>query len=177
MWCLNKIAKEDLERKTFLSVGTNSEVDLVDLTKRGAAVTVIRDSSDAAEGVRETLPFADQSFDYVWCTNLSYIPGADARIQDILRVLKHGGRAFALLSAENSYHHWVIQFFRRGLVSGLLTQYSLSEVLARGEQTRSSIPNRSIRHYTKQRAHQLFASFRGKRVVRHGRILLVEAVK
>src|SRR5262249_15115105 len=77
------------------------------------------------------MPPIENSFDLVYCDGLSHVVRPTVLVQSISRILKPGGHVYAIVEAENSCHHWVVQFLRMGLVSGLLTQFSLAGMLSR----------------------------------------------
>src|SRR5262249_11323031 len=120
----------------------------------------------------------ENSFDVVYCLGLSHVVRPGLLLQSVARVLKPGGHVYAIVDGENSYHHWVVQFWRMGLVSGLLTQFSMAELLSRElEAPAGSEEEKASRVYTKERVRELFAPFQKLRIVRGGRDLFIRATK
>lgn len=58
----------------------------------------------------DPLPFADEAFDLVWCTEvIEHVVKPEFTLAEINRVLKHSGKL--LLSTPNSFF-WVFRLFR-----------------------------------------------------------------
>src|SRR5262249_46781945 len=99
----------------------------------------------------DELPFADDSFDLIYSTSvLSQTNAPSALMEEISRILRPGGQLALLAARRNSIQYWGVYFFRHGLVNGLLTQFSMAEILSRSSKTTP---------YTKEQLCDLAASF------------------
>jgi glycosyltransferase involved in cell wall biosynthesis len=110
------------------------------------------------------LPFTDRSFDFVFCPDISVHADPQESVGEIWRVLQPGGEVFVLAYAEDSYYHWIMQFLRMGMINGLLSQFSLSEVISRDTEVAGANGKFQARPYTKDTLRRLFSSFDDVRI-------------
>lgn len=76
-----------------LAVGLDPSLELLAVARRLAAEAGLDDRIEFREGNVLRLPFPDGSFDVVVCaTVLSHVPGGEAAISELARVLRPGGR-------------------------------------------------------------------------------------
>jgi glycosyltransferase involved in cell wall biosynthesis/SAM-dependent methyltransferase len=167
--------------KKVLEIGTGVGTDLVQFAKNGAEVTYLNPSAPNLALAQENFalrnlhcyfvhdtgqeqpPFEIGVFDLVYCCDFSYVSNPGGLVSRIRKVLKPSGQVVALALAENSYHHWFIQFLRMGIISGLLDQFSMAEIVSR-EHAATGEEKRIVRTYTGGRLRQLFAAFRDVRI-------------
>ena len=76
-----------------LAVGVDPSPALLAIARELAQATPFGDRVEFREGNALRLPFPDRSFDAVICvTVLSHVPGGEAAIPELVRVLRSGGR-------------------------------------------------------------------------------------
>jgi len=76
-----------------LAVGLDPSSELLAIARELAQEAGLGERVEFREGDVRRLPFADGSFDVVLCvTVLSHVPGGEAAIPELLRVLRSGGR-------------------------------------------------------------------------------------
>jgi len=100
--------------KKALDLGCREQYWTDKLKARGFAVVSVdlepQNESVLRVDANDPLPFADASFDLVWCTEvLEHVVKPSVTLREINRVLKPGGKL--LLSTPNS-RFWVFQMFR-----------------------------------------------------------------
>lgn len=76
--------------------GLDSSTEFLAIAKKSAAEAGLSDCIDFQAGTLSRLPFADDTFDWLWCKDTFY-PGAviadpAAELQELIRVVKPGGR-------------------------------------------------------------------------------------
>jgi ubiquinone/menaquinone biosynthesis C-methylase UbiE len=95
-------------------------VQCVDVSATNIETTTrnLRDRSlnnfEAHLGTLERLPFADQTFDFVWCNGVlqhAAVPGAC--LAELARVLKVGGSAWIYVYGAGGLYWWCVDQFRR----------------------------------------------------------------
>src|SRR5437867_3445816 len=80
----------------------------------------------------ERLPFEDDSFDVVYSNGvIHHTPNTADVVKEMFRVLRPGGRAIVMVYAENSWHYWNQLVYVLGLNDGLLTTWSMGEIMSR----------------------------------------------
>jgi len=193
---LKEIPFRDYAGKQVLEIGRGIGMDLLQFAKHNADVTYLNPSAANLTLAEENfqlrnlkglflpqaegpLPFHGNTFDLVYCTELSHVAEPAAFNREVLRVLKPGGQVLAVVYAENSYHHWIAQFLGMGLISGLLTQFSIAEIISRDLGVTGN-SNQVVTIYTKENLRQVFSPFgdiriRADRMV--GPNLLIRAIK
>jgi SAM-dependent methyltransferase len=83
-------------------------------------------------GDAERTPFADGSFDFIFSWGvLHHTPDTPRTFLEIHRILKPGGRFFAMLYQRHSWHYWVNKMFKWGLARGKLLQMNRQEIANR----------------------------------------------
>jgi ubiquinone/menaquinone biosynthesis C-methylase UbiE len=76
-----------------VAVGLDPSPALLDVARELAREACLGDRIELYEGSALRLPFPDRSFDAVLCaTVLSHVPGGEAAIPELVRVLRPGGR-------------------------------------------------------------------------------------
>lgn len=84
----------------------------VDTTKRNAEKFGYSNVA-VQQGTLEALPFADASFDVVWCNGvLQHAAQPDLCLAEITRVLKPGGRAWIYVYGAGGVYWYAVKFFR-----------------------------------------------------------------
>jgi hypothetical protein len=141
-----------------------------------AGQAVFQITSDMSLDAIEREP--SETFDLVYCPALSTIADATNFLAHVRRVLKHSGKVVVVADAENSYDHWVNQFWRTGLLHGLLTQFSIGDIRRRNRGIND--PKVNITTYTGEKLGQLFTGFTRVRIHRSqifGSDFILEATK
>jgi ubiquinone/menaquinone biosynthesis C-methylase UbiE len=135
-----------LEGKQVLEVGCGLGAHTEMLCRYGAKVTSIDLSptsinttkrrlalkgldAKVMEADAENLPFANESFDYVWSWGvIHHSPDTVKCAQEITRVLKPGGRLGIMLYHRNSLYNWINVIFRYGIMKGELIKSSIQDL-------------------------------------------------
>ena len=84
------------------------------------------------EGDAEAMPFPAESFDLVSSNGvLHHTPNIAAALAECRRVLRPGGTFTAILYNRHSFHYWISQVMRHGLLRGrLFRSGSMTNVLS-----------------------------------------------
>lgn len=144
-------------------MGANvSAIDLTDtaieLTKRRFALYGL--SADIQVGDAETIPYPDNTFDYVlvWGV-IMHTPDTEGAIKEIHRVLKPGGRVAAMMYNRNSLHwRWFI-VFGKGILRAQLLRYSLQELTNRYTDGADVGGNMLTKFYTPKQLLRIWSVF------------------
>ena len=134
---------------------TQRKFDLMDDMARGCQAL----QSDA-----ENLPFADATFDIVYSNGvLHHTPDTQGAIDEVLRVLKPGGRAVIMLYCKSSWHYWFNLVFCVGLLKGQIFSgaHWVGRATEWGGKNAQSVQNPITRAYTAGGIRRLFANFSG----------------
>jgi len=108
----------------------------------------------------ESLPFPAASFDLVYSNGvLHHTPNTVSVVQEILRVLRPGGRAIVMLYAEDSLHYWRKLVWLFGVRARLLDSVSMGEIMSRQVERSANDARPLVKVYTKRRAEALFTGF------------------
>lgn len=130
----------------------------VDITRRATRLSRQRLRSRPLPGSvvqadGEVLPFVDQSFDFVWSWGvLHHFPESESAIQEILRVLRPGGRVSLMVYYHHSLVHWINIILVRGILMGQLLFHSLPDL------RRKYSDGLLVRFYRRQELTTLLAS-------------------
>jgi ubiquinone/menaquinone biosynthesis C-methylase UbiE len=73
-------------------VAVDRQIDFIDEARRRAALIGVDDRVEFAQGDMTALPFADNTFDLIWCEGAAYIMGVEAALRSWRGLLKPGGR-------------------------------------------------------------------------------------
>ncbi len=166
-----------------LEIGAGIGTDLAQFARHGARVTDIDLSRGhlalAEENFRlrglnasfihmdaERLPFPEGAFDLVYTNGvIHHTPNTANLVSEIYRVLRPGGRAIAMVYAENSWHYWSQQVFHLGLSTGLLDETSVGESMSRHVEMGQTGARPLVKVYTKTRLRNLFRQFQDIAIV------------
>jgi len=170
--------------RDVLEIGGGMGTDLAQFARYGARVTDVDLSSGhltlakenfAVRGLRgrfiqrdaESLPFDDHTFDLVYSNGvLHHTPNTKAAIEEIVRVLRPGGRVIVMMYAENSLHYWRTIFWNMGLREGQLRRYSMGELMSRSvERSENASAHPLVKAYTRSRLKALFSTFSNIEIV------------
>lgn len=139
----NVVSADFTQTATKLTRGLLKEVDL--------PARVIQ--ADAT-----SLPFKEEVFDCVYCFGvLHHILNVEKAIAEIKRVLKTGGQLMGMLYHKDSllYAHSIV--YLRGIKEGLLSKFTIDEILSRYSERREGNPY--TKAYTKKEARRLFSRY------------------
>lgn len=148
----------------------------IDLTERAVEHTGRRFDlfglkSDLRAANAESLPFADESFDLVYSWGvLHHSPNTAHAIDEVWRVLRHGGRARIMIYHKHSLVGYML-WLRYGLLAGRPWR-SLSDIYAH------HLESPGTKAYTVDEARALFSKFAEVRistVLTHGDLLESDA--
>jgi len=161
-----------------LEIGGGMGTDLAQFARHGAAATDVDLSSGHLSLARENftlrglhgefvlhdaerLPFANSWFDLVYSNGvLHHTPNTRGVVEEILRVLKPGGRAIVMMYAENSLHYWRNLVWAIGLKEAQLLEQSMGEIMSRAvERSDNAAARPLVKVYTKERLRRLFDGF------------------
>ena len=114
----------------------------------------------------ETLPFDDNTFDLVYSNGvIHHTPNTARAVAEIFRVLKPGGRAIAMVYAENSLQYWRNLVWHYGMKSGDLASRSMAEIMSRSVERTGNDARPLVKVYTKPRLRALFRAFSDIQIV------------
>jgi len=165
----------DWAGREVLEVGCGSGVDALEFARHGAIVTATDITDNAINLTRDLateagfpikvvqasalgLPFRDASFDCVYSYGvLHHIPDVEKALNEIRRLLRHGGTVLAMLYNRNSLLYAYSIIYRHGvrerlLLDGICTE---QELVARYSERVEGCPY--TRAYTKEEAKELFS--------------------
>jgi ubiquinone/menaquinone biosynthesis C-methylase UbiE len=164
--------------KSLLEIGGGMGTDLAQFAIHGARVTDVDLSSGhlklakenfAVRGLQgefvqqdaESLVFDDNAFDVVYSNGvLHHTPNTRHVVEEILRVLKPGGRVIVMVYAEDSLHYWRNLMWNIGIKEGQLRKYSMGEIMSRTvERSDNAAAHPLVKAYTKAGLRQLFEGF------------------
>jgi ubiquinone/menaquinone biosynthesis C-methylase UbiE len=166
-----------------LEVGGGMGTDLAQFAKNGAIVTDVDLSGGhlqiAQENFRlrglagrfvhhdaESLPFDNDTFDLVYSNGvIHHTPNTKRAVDEMLRVLKPGGRAIVMVYAENSLQYWRNLVWHFGMKSGDLASRSMADIMSRSVERTGNEARPLVKVYTKRRLRALFHDFADIRIV------------
>jgi len=106
----------------------------IDITKRAVDITKkrfeIRNlSGKIIEADAESMPFENESFDYVWSWGvIHHSKNTEKIISEIWRVLKPGGKCNIMIYNKNSLRYYLYGGFFKGIICGKFITKNLHEI-------------------------------------------------
>ena len=140
------IAYDSLKGKKVLEIGcglgshsemlarSGAQLTAIDLSPTSVASTKRRLhlkqlTADVRVADAENLPFADESFDYIWSWGvIHHSPNTRKCAEEIERVLKPGGKLQIMLYHRHSLYNWVNVIFRFGILKAKLLSMSIQDL-------------------------------------------------
>lgn len=177
-WIRKALEFANYDGRQVLEIGGGMGTDLCQFAQHGAFTTDIDLSAGHLELARENfrlrglsgkfvhhdaehLPFADNTFDFVYSVGvIHHTPNTKTLIDEIYRVLKPGGRTMAIVYAENSLHYWRNLVYELGLKKNLLATCSVGEIMSRHVEITENNAKPLVKVYTKPRLSKLFNKFK-----------------
>ena len=180
-WKKDELASLDVAGKKVLEIGYGMGCDTITLARKGAIMTGIDITEgnktvttahfkvnnmyipDLIIGDAEHLPFADESFDFVYSFGvIHHTPNTDKVVAEMSRVLKSGGGGYITVYNKNSFFFWFWIFFNY-VKNREWKKYTLKERLSMIEYPNEN-KNMVIKLYTKRQLRKLFSDFSIKKV-------------
>jgi ubiquinone/menaquinone biosynthesis C-methylase UbiE len=177
-WMPEVMGFNEFKGKRLLEVGCGMGTDLlqfarggalctgVDLTPRSVEISSLHFGlydmrADFVLGDGERLPFADESFDVVYCNRvLHHTPDTAPAVREVHRVLRPGGLARVMLYHRNSLYYWTEIILHRGLLRGhFLRGHSPEEIMSRYVEYSEHEARPLVKVYSRGLARKLFAPF------------------
>jgi ubiquinone/menaquinone biosynthesis C-methylase UbiE len=90
---------------------------------------------------------------------LHHTPNTPQVVDEILRVIKPGGRTIVMVYAQNSWHFWVQMVLRYGIIQRMLDRHSLGEIMSEKVELTSTDSRPLVKVYTKSKLRGLFRQF------------------
>lgn len=88
----------------------------IESTKRNAELFGFSDIINARQSSLESIPFADETFDFVWCNGvIMHTHNPDACLSELARVLKKGGKAWIYVYGAGGVYWYCVYKFREYL--------------------------------------------------------------
>ena len=114
----------------------------------------------------ENLPFEENTFDIIYSNGvIHHTPNTKLLIDEIYRVLRPGGKIIIMVYAENSYHYWMVQFYKLGIMNDMLDKWSMGEIMSRNVEITENDARPLVKVYTKKRLANLFNQFENISIV------------
>lgn len=160
-----------------LEIGCGLGTDLVEYAKHGAHVTGVElgpdqvmltklnlelhglPYKDVVEGNAESLPFPDNSFDFIYCFGvIHHTPNTEKTVEEMYRVLKPDGTAVVMVYARG-WKHYIKRCFIHGILKGrwFVHGFSWKKVYNEVSEVHGNSPKTEI--YTKRQVKKLFDVF------------------
>lgn len=153
-----------------LFAARGAQMTSIDVTRDRAAATQRKfdllqgcaGSGAAAQGDAERLPFADDTFDIVYSNGvLHHTHDTQCAIDEVLRVMRPGGRAVIMLYSRGSVNYWFNLWFCVGILKGGIIRSRnwlghASEWIGSARQTET---NPITRCYTARELASMFSEF------------------
>jgi SAM-dependent methyltransferase len=142
---------------TRLLAEAGARVTAVDLTPTAVELTTTRLAlhgleADVQEADAEQLPFADDSFDFVWSWGvIHHSMHTEAVVHEVARVLRSGGGFSFMVYHRSSISYWVQYQLIRGILQGRLLRESPAEIANRYSD------GVVARHFTRREVERLLA--------------------
>jgi SAM-dependent methyltransferase/glycosyltransferase involved in cell wall biosynthesis len=182
-WMPETMEFDKYSGKEVLEIGGGLGTDLAQFAANGARVTDVDLSAGHLELARknlmlrglsgafvhhdaEDLPFADNTFDLVYCNGmLHHTPNTARVVDEIRRVLKPEGRAIVMVYAQNSWHFWVQIVLRFGIFRRTLERRSLGDIMSETVELSSTNSRPLVKVYPKCRLRSLFSDFANVQII------------
>jgi SAM-dependent methyltransferase len=167
-WMADALDYQGAAGLAVLDVGCGQGIDLceyaaanaratgVDLTPRHVELArehlaELRLDATVVEGDAERLPFSDETFDRVSSNGvLHHTPNMEVALREIRRVLRPGGHATFIVYNRSSWHFWLHQIARHGILRGqLIRTRSVAALLSENIEAGTGRP--LVRVYTRHR--------------------------
>lgn len=163
--------------KDVLEIGGGMGTDLAQFAQHGARVTdydlsaghlALAKENFALRGLKgqfhhgdgEALPFPNNSFDLVYSNGvIHHTPFTQRVVNEMLRVLRPGGKAIVMVYAEPSLHYWRQLVANLGLYRGQLIDWSIGEIMSRSVELTANDARPLVKVYTRARLRDIFAGF------------------
>lgn len=177
---VTEIDLHSIEGQEFLEIGSGggahsalfkkygSDVVAIDITPERVNSTakklslIDNESGVAFAADAENLPFCNDCFDVVYSNGvLHHSENTEICIEEVLRVLKPGGKAIIMLYSKDSVLYWM-NLFVKGLISGEMFRFDEAEWQGRiteGKPRFGETKNPITRFYSKREILRLFGRF------------------
>lgn len=180
-WLPTVVGFNEFSNQRGLEIGCGLGIDLAQFIRGGSRMSAIdlatvhihlaslqlsqKDlAADLNVADAERLPFADDSFDFVFSNGvLHHTPNTAAAFDEIWRVLKPNGKIVILLYHQNSLQYWlriVLHWSARRLVKSIFyrQKFSFQQLL---NQVTDGVTNPLTKVYTRKRGKSLCHKFEG----------------
>jgi ubiquinone/menaquinone biosynthesis C-methylase UbiE len=146
------------KEEKVLEVGTGVGTDIVSYAKNGSKVSGVDLTEKAIEITKkhletfklpyekllvadaENLPFEDNYFDLVYSFGvLHHTPNTEQGVQEVLRVLKPGGK-FIIMLYSKGWKHYFKRLFIFGLLKGYLFKYGYEKTVNKTTEVQGNSP-------------------------------------
>ena len=146
------------KEEKVLEVGTGVGTDIVSYAKNGSKVSGVDLTENAIEITKkhleifklpyekllvadaENLPFEDNYFDLVYSFGvLHHTPNTEKGVQEVLRVLKPGGK-FIIMLYSKGWKHYFKRLFIFGLLKGYLFKYGYEKTVNKTTEVQGNSP-------------------------------------
>jgi ubiquinone/menaquinone biosynthesis C-methylase UbiE len=142
-----------------------AEVTAIDLTQKAVELTKKRFEVGHLEGTilqadAQNLPFENESFDFVCAWGcLMHMPQTEKAISEIHRVLKPGGKMFAMMYYKDSIHLRIAIQLYYGIIRLQYLRYDNQSLINRYTDGNEKGGNNLTKFYSKKEFKQLFSTF------------------
>lgn len=176
-WMSDVMEFADHPDEKVLEIGAGLGTDLAQFAKNGSICTDLDLSAGHLShakrnfelrglearflhGDGETLPFDDNEFDVVYSNGvIHHTPNTSTVIDEIFRVLRPGGKAIAMVYAENSWHYWRQIVYGLGMCDGKLARQSPGDIMSEHVEISSKGQKPLVKVYTGGRLRDMFSNF------------------
>lgn len=146
-----------------------AKITAIDITHRAVELTLKRFKTFGMKGNleigdAENLSFKENTFDFVFSWGvLHHTPDTQRAVDEIYRVLRHGGKAAIMLYHKYSFLYYYHTLFKKGLLKGEFLKYSKDQVLNRYTDFPDKGGTPLAKVYTKKKASEMFGRFKDVR--------------